>query len=79
MFWSALSGGKKQFSSMAMDRDETAKLNQSLETQYTKTLEFNLQKRKEGNKAKGLGFQEDPAKGKKHYIDVNKVNSVALD
>lgn len=70
---------EKTFAKMAMDQKQTAKLNQSLETQYNKTLEFNLQKRKEGNTAKGLGFQEDPAKGKKLYIDVNKVKSVALD
>lgn len=78
LFGSLLSREKK-FAKMAMDQKETAKLNESLETQYNKTLEFNLQKRKEGNAAKGLGFQEDPAKGKKHYIDIHKVKSIELD
>ncbi|XP_039249742.2 uncharacterized protein LOC120327500 isoform X2 [Styela clava] len=77
--WGTLQNNNKTFSTMAPDENESKKLANNLETQYNQTLSFNLQKRKEGNAAKGLGFEEDPAKGKINYIDIHKMKSIALD
>ena len=69
----------KTVSKMALNQSDSRKLATGLEEQYTKALEFKLQKRNEQNMTKGLGFQEDPSKGKKFYIDVSKSNSIKFN
>uniref|UniRef100_F6QHF4 Small acidic protein-like domain-containing protein n=2 Tax=Ciona intestinalis TaxID=7719 RepID=F6QHF4_CIOIN len=71
--------GKTTFANAAMDQTESRKLATKLEGQFQNALEFNLQKRNENNRTKGLGFVEDPAKGKKFHIDINKTNSVKFN
>uniref|UniRef100_H2YAK6 Small acidic protein n=1 Tax=Ciona savignyi TaxID=51511 RepID=H2YAK6_CIOSA len=65
--------GKNTFSKAAMNVSQAKQLENRLEGQFQNALEFNLQKRTEKNMTKGLGFEEDPAKGKKFHIDVNKI------
>nr|CAB3260064.1 lysine-rich nucleolar protein 1-like [Phallusia mammillata] len=85
-FFRLLGGMKKQnsslssdkFSSLARNFSQSKQLNDALENQFNTSLAFNLQKRSENNRSKGLGFTEDPAKGKKFHIDINKSNSVKL-
>ncbi|XP_078491157.1 uncharacterized protein LOC100183482 [Ciona intestinalis] len=71
--------GKTTFANAALDQTESRKLATKLEGQFQNALEFNLQKRNEKNITKGLGFIEDPAKGKKFHIDINKTNSVKFN
>ena len=59
----------------AMTVSDAASLNQRLEEDYNRAMDFKLSKKK----GTGFGFVADPAEGKKFHIDVNKTNSVKFD
>ncbi|RUS86296.1 hypothetical protein EGW08_005940, partial [Elysia chlorotica] len=59
----------------ALSASDAANLNQKLEEDYNRALDFKLNKKR----GTGFGFVADPAEGKKFHIDVNKTNSVKFD
>ncbi|GFR86601.1 chromosome 16 open reading frame 88 [Elysia marginata] len=59
----------------ALSVSDAADLNQKLEEDYNRALDFKLNKKR----GTGFGFVPDPAEGKKFHIDVNKTNSVKFD
>lgn len=73
---------KKKFASMALNATETEEFSTKLEEQYNNALEFKLQKIREGNRSKGLGYQEEEkpeVKKKGLHIDINEKKSVSLE
>lgn len=61
--------------SRAASYQQASDMNSRLETDFTTALSYSLG----GQRGKGLGFQPDPAAGKKLYIDVNKCSSKKFD
>merc|ERR1712133_241302 len=81
-----LMGGKKghnkqssqQFSTQS-SANKVSEMNQALEKQFNQAREFNMQKRYEGNKTKGLGFSAaHDVSNKTFHIDVTKKSSNSI-
>ncbi|CAG5129809.1 unnamed protein product [Candidula unifasciata] len=60
---------------MALDVNAAANLNQKLEDEYNKAMNFKLS----GKVGTGFGFVKDPAEGKKFHIDVTKSKSIKFN
>jgi len=69
----------RTFSSLAMNSAQSRTLANALESQFNASLTFNLKKRAENNKCKGLGFVEDPSRGKTFHIDATQIKSKRFD
>ncbi|KAL8577190.1 hypothetical protein ACOMHN_047958 [Nucella lapillus] len=59
----------------ALTYQAAAAMNRRLESDFDRALTFSAR----GQRGVGLGFQPDPAEGKKMHIDVNRVRSKKLD